>query len=148
MPVARVGPKHQITIPKEVFEAAKLEVGDILYATAENGRVMLTPEHLADEALLARLCAGERQTLRRARKKMKAINEDLLNSKGLTQKEVAVAVKVGLIPKDEAYSWTEEWQKDLRASDRDLRAGRVSPAFDNAEEAIAYLHQQMKKPTL
>ena len=32
MPAVRIGPKHQVTIPKEVFEALNLDVGDFLDA--------------------------------------------------------------------------------------------------------------------
>lgn len=30
MAAVRIGPKHQVTIPKEVFEALKLDEGDFL----------------------------------------------------------------------------------------------------------------------
>ena len=145
MAITRVSPKHQITIPKEVFEAAQLEVGDILYATAENGKVVLAPEHLADKAPAVKLSADERRALTRAQKKIKAINEDLLNSGGLTRKEIEAAIKADLLDKDQAYFWTEEWQKMDREAERAIRAGEVSPAFDNADHAIAYLREQAKR---
>ena len=148
MPTTRVTSKHQVTIPKEVFQAVGLEVGDILDVTVENGKVVFVPEHVYDKKTNVQLSASERQALTRARKKIKAINEDIVHSRGLTGKEVAVAVKVGVIPEDQAYFWTEEWQKDERAAERDVRAGRVSPAFDDADEAIAYLHEQVETPTL
>jgi AbrB family looped-hinge helix DNA binding protein len=34
----RIGPKHQITIPKDVFDALHLDVGDILEAEVESGK--------------------------------------------------------------------------------------------------------------
>ncbi len=148
MPTARVTSKHQVTIPKEVFQAVGLEVGDVLDVTVENGKVVFVPENQADRRADVELSSSERRALTRARKKMKAINEDILHSRGLTRKEVAVAVKAGLIPQDQAYFWTEEWQKDERAAEGDVRAGRVSPAFDDADEAIAYLHEQAETPTL
>ncbi|MFH1742159.1 MAG: AbrB/MazE/SpoVT family DNA-binding domain-containing protein [bacterium] len=148
MPTTRVTSKHQITIPKEVFTAARLEVGDILDATVESGKVVFVPKRLVDKRPDVGLSTAEQRTLACARKKMKAISEDLLNSRGLTGKEVAVVVKAGLIPKDQAYFWAEEWQKDERAAEGDLRSGRVSPAFDDADEAIAYLHKQVETPTL
>lgn len=46
----RIGPKHQVTIPKEVFDALKLDEGDFLEATAEGGRIILTPLQLAAKA--------------------------------------------------------------------------------------------------
>jgi bifunctional DNA-binding transcriptional regulator/antitoxin component of YhaV-PrlF toxin-antitoxin module len=30
MSITRIGPKHQITIPKDIFKELKLEVGDFL----------------------------------------------------------------------------------------------------------------------
>ncbi|MBW1716838.1 MAG: AbrB/MazE/SpoVT family DNA-binding domain-containing protein, partial [Deltaproteobacteria bacterium] len=30
MPITKISPKHQITIPKEAFEKLRLEVGDFL----------------------------------------------------------------------------------------------------------------------
>ena len=161
MPMARLRSKAQITLPKQVVRELNLSEGDLLDISVKGGRIVLNPQTVVpkDVAWLytpeaqaslkrVKLSGSEKRALARARKKMKAINEDLLHSRGLTLQEVNVAIKVGLIPKDEAYSWTEEWQKDLRASERDIQAGRVSPAFDNARQAIAYLHEQMEKPTL
>ena len=142
MPITRVGPKHQITIPKEVFEAAQLEVGDILYATAENGKVMLTPEHLADKVPAVKFSGNERRALTRAQKKIKAMNEDLINSRGLTRNEAEVAAKADLIDKNQIWFWLEEWQKGEREAERDIRDGNLSPVFDNADDAIAYLRQE------
>ncbi|MFH1742628.1 MAG: AbrB/MazE/SpoVT family DNA-binding domain-containing protein [bacterium] len=145
MATTRISPKHQITIPKEVFESANLEVGDILEAAVENGKVVLHPKRLADKTPAVRLSASEQKILIRAREKINIINEDLLNSRGLTRKEIQVAAKAGLIDMDQGYSWTEEWQKDIRESVRAYRAGEVSPAFDNADDAIAYLHEQIER---
>ncbi len=141
MPTTRVSPKHQITIPREVFNAANLEVGDLLEAAYERGRVVLIPKRLVSKEPAVELSAIERQALKRAEKKMKVMNEDLLNSRGLTRKEIAAAVKAGLILEDQAYFWTEEWQKDERASERDVQAGRVSGPYSTAEELLAGLHE-------
>lgn len=43
MPAVRIGPKHQVTIPKEVFEALNLDVGDFLDATAQGGVTLFSP---------------------------------------------------------------------------------------------------------
>lgn len=142
MPTTRVSPKHQVTIPKPVFEAAGLEVGDTLEASVERGRLVFTPKRLVDKTPAARLSANEQRALVRARKKIKAINEDVLNSRGLTKLEIEAAAKAGLISRDQGYFWTEEWQKGMRESERDVREGRVSPAFDNIDDALAYLHEE------
>lgn len=44
-----------------------------------------------------------------------------------------------LIPKDQEWYWTEEWQAGEREADEDIKAGRLSPSFDNATDAIKYL---------
>ncbi|HEY7268394.1 MAG TPA: AbrB/MazE/SpoVT family DNA-binding domain-containing protein [Dehalococcoidia bacterium] len=49
-----------------------------------------------------------------------------------------------LIPRDQAWYWTKEWQDMEREADEDIAAGRVSPVFENAKEAIEYLHRFRK----
>ena len=39
---------------------------------------------------------------------------------------------------DQAYFWTEEWQKGEREADEDIREGRVK-RFDDPDEAIRFL---------
>jgi len=145
MVIIRVGLKHQVTIPKQVFDAVNLQVGDILYARAENGEIVLTPEHLADKVPGVEFSANEKRALTRARKKIKAMNEDLLNSRGLTRNEAEAAAKAGLVRKEQIWFWLEEWQKGEREAERAILAGDVSPAFDNADDAIAYLHGQARR---
>jgi AbrB family looped-hinge helix DNA binding protein len=43
-----------------------------------------------------------------------------------------------LIDADQAYFWTEEWQKGERKADADIKAGRVK-TFDSVDEAFEYL---------
>lgn len=40
---------------------------------------------------------------------------------------------------------TEYFIKSLKESEADVKAGRVSPAFDNAEDAIAWLNNPHRK---
>lgn len=141
MATTRISPKHQITIPKEVFESAQLEVGDILEAAVGNGKVILTPKHLADKVPAVKFSANERRALTRAQKKIKAMNEDLLNSRGLTRNEAEVAAKAGLIDKNQIWFWLEGWQKGERTAERDVREGRVSGPFETADELIADLER-------
>jgi antitoxin MazE len=49
-------------------------------------------------------------------------------------------VQQKLIPRDQAWYWTKEWQEMEREADEDIAAGRVSGPFELAAEAIAYLH--------
>lgn len=42
------------------------------------------------------------------------------------------------IPADQAWFWTEEWQKGEKEADEDIRLGNVK-SFDNVEDLIAEL---------
>lgn len=46
MPITRISPKHQITIPKEAFEKLHLEVGDFLEVDATEEGLLLIPKKL------------------------------------------------------------------------------------------------------
>jgi AbrB family looped-hinge helix DNA binding protein len=46
MQLTRISPKHQITIPKEVFTKLQLEVGDFLEVEATEAGVLLIPKKL------------------------------------------------------------------------------------------------------
>lgn len=138
MAAVRIGPKHQVTIPKEVFEALGLEAGDFLDAKAEAGRIILIPKRLAAKAPAPRLSPAEQKILIRAKAKIERIQGDLLKAKGLTREEVRVAAKAGLIDPDQSYWWTEEWQGGERAAERDVRAGRVK-TFSSVEELVSNL---------
>ena len=140
MAAVRVGPKHQVTIPKAVFETLRLEVGDFLDAEAERGRIILTPQRLMAKAPAARLSAAEQKVLTRARAKIEQIQRDLLHAKGLTREEALVAAKAGLIDPEQRYWWTEEWQRGERAAERDVRAGRVK-AFSSVEDLVSDLRR-------
>ncbi len=133
MPPVRIGPKHQITIPKKVFEALNLQVGDFIEAAAQGGRVVLTPRQLAAKAPAPRLTSAEQRTLARAKAKIERIQRDLLHAKGLTGMEVQVAARAGLIDPDQLYWWTEAWQKGERAAEADVRAGRLLEPFATVE---------------
>ena len=44
------------------------------------------------------------------------------------------------IPKDQAWFWTEEWQKEEREAEEDSKAGRVKN-FDSVEDLLKSLHE-------
>ncbi|MFH0789498.1 MAG: AbrB/MazE/SpoVT family DNA-binding domain-containing protein [Pseudomonadota bacterium] len=46
MPAVKIGPKHQITIPKEVFTSLNLEVGEFLDTRVEDHTIVLVPKKL------------------------------------------------------------------------------------------------------
>ena len=57
--------------------------------------------------------------------------------------EIVLRVKK-LVDKEQAWFWTERWQEGEREAEDDIRAGRVD-SFDNAKDAIAFLHKRAKK---
>lgn len=44
-----------------------------------------------------------------------------------------------VIPKDQAWFWTPEWQAGERAADEDIKAGRVYGPFSTAEATLGFL---------
>lgn len=42
----KIGPKHQVTIPAEVFQNLKLKVGDFLKAEVKDHKIVLKPQKL------------------------------------------------------------------------------------------------------
>lgn len=49
MPLTRISPKHQITIPKEAFEELHLEVGDFLEVETTEEGLLLIPKKLVSK---------------------------------------------------------------------------------------------------
>jgi len=49
-----------------------------------------------------------------------------------------VVTPVVIVPKDQEWYWTKEWQEKERKAEEDLKAGRVHTA-DTAEELIEHL---------
>jgi bifunctional DNA-binding transcriptional regulator/antitoxin component of YhaV-PrlF toxin-antitoxin module len=90
----RIGPKHQITIAKDIFEALDLKVGDFLNAHLEDGTIVLVPQKL--------------------------------------------------IPKDQAWFWTEEWQKGEREADEAILKGDLVGPFSNIKDTLKALKKKRK----
>ncbi|MFH1567257.1 MAG: AbrB/MazE/SpoVT family DNA-binding domain-containing protein [Gemmatimonadota bacterium] len=133
MPLARLKPKGQITIPKPVREQLGLSEGDLVEIDVQGGKGIIMPQRVVPAAPAPKLSTGEQRALTRARKKIAAINEDLVASKGLTEEEAEVAAKAGLIAADQKWWWLEAWQQGEREAERDIRAGRVD-TFSSPEE--------------
>lgn len=134
MPIVRIGPKHQVTIPKEVFDRLHLKPGDFLEATAQTGKVVMIPRQFTAKAPAPSLTKKEQKILLEAREKIEYIQKDILHSQGLTKEEAKVASKVGLIDPDQAWWWTEEWQKKEREAEKDIREGRLHGPFESVKE--------------
>ena len=57
--------------------------------------------------------------------------------------EIVLRVKK-LVDKEQAWFWTKRWQEGEREAEEDVSAGRIH-GFDNAKEAIAFLHKRAKR---
>ena len=55
MALTKIGPKYQITIPKEVFKSLNLRVGDLIEILVENGRGIIIPKQIVEKAPVPRL---------------------------------------------------------------------------------------------
>ena len=141
MAAVKIGPKHQVTIPREVFEALHLNVGDFLDAEARRGHIILSPLQLAAKAPAAKLSAAEQRRLPRTRAKIARIQEDLGSARGLSTEEAEVAAKAGLIDPDQKYWWTEEWQRGEREAEADRKKGGVLGSF----ESVAAMKEAIRK---
>ena len=135
MPLVKIKTKGQITIPKKVRDSLGLSEGDFIEVDVQNGKGVFMPRRVVAAAPAVKLSAKEQQTLVRAKKKIQAIQENFTTSKGLTQKEVDVAAKAGLIDPDQRYWWTEAWQEGEREVERNYAEGRFEE-FDNAEDFL------------
>ena len=89
MASTRIGPKHQITIPREAFERLDLQPGDFLEVQVRGDALNLVPQKL--------------------------------------------------IPRDQAWFWTQEWQEREREADEAIASGEISGPFDSADDLIRHL---------
>lgn len=48
----RIGPKHQVTIPKQVFKGLQLEIGDYLEVQAKDSHITMVPKKLISRSQL------------------------------------------------------------------------------------------------
>jgi len=142
MPFSKISTKHQVTIPQEVFDKLQLRIGDHVEVVADKDRIIMTPQRMVAQKPVTKLTARDQELLISAKKKIKAINEDMINSKGLTRREADVAAKAGLIDPDQRYWWLEEWQEGEREAERDVQEGRTAGPFETAEALFAHLDQQ------
>lgn len=121
---------------KDIFEKLHLKAGEWVEATEKAGRIILIPKQLTDKSAVPRLSKNEQKTLIEAKKKIDKINTNPLKSTGLNKGEIKVAVKVGLIEKDQAWWWHEDWQKGEREADNNIKEGKISKTYDDVEELM------------
>jgi AbrB family looped-hinge helix DNA binding protein len=134
MPVVKVRPRRQVTIPKEIFNKLHLEEGDFIEAKAEDQKIVLIPKKLVTKPSVIPLTREEQNILRRAKAKIEKIKQDLTHSKGLTEQEINVAAKVGLIDPDQTWWWTEEWQKSERETQKEINQDKLMGPFSTIEQ--------------
>ena len=134
-PTVRIGPKHQVTIPKEVFEKLHLKPGDFLETIAQEGKVIMVPRELTAKAPAPFLTKKEQKVLLRVKAKIEQIQKNILNSQGLTKEEIKLACKVRLIDPDQAWWWTEKWQKKEREAEKEIKERKVKE-FKNLKDLI------------
>ena len=92
MASTRIGPKHQITIPREAFERLGLQPGDFLEVQVHGDTLYLVPQKL--------------------------------------------------IPRDQAWFWTQEWQEREREADEAIASGELSGPFESADDLIRHLRSR------
>jgi antitoxin MazE len=89
----------------------------------------------------------ERENVRIKKKAQVTIPKKIMDSLGLNENdELDVYVENGKIimepmiriPKDQAWYWTEGWQRAERKADEDLAKGRVK-SYDSVEDLLADL---------
>ncbi|MDP2937237.1 MAG: AbrB/MazE/SpoVT family DNA-binding domain-containing protein [Dehalococcoidia bacterium] len=90
--MARIGPKHQITIPQESFENLGLEPGDFLEVQVRGEALYLVPQKL--------------------------------------------------IPREQAWFWTREWQGRERDADEAIARGELSAPFESSDDLLGYLRSR------
>jgi AbrB family looped-hinge helix DNA binding protein len=134
MSVVKVRPRRQVTIPKEIFNKLHLEEGDFIEARAEDQKIVLVPKKLVTKADVIPLNKEEQKILKKAHAKIEKIKQDMARSKGLSEEEIAVAVKVGMIDRDQAWWWTEEWQKSEREVQKEINQGKFMGPFSTVEQ--------------
>ena len=142
MPLVKIGPKHQITIPKEVFGSLNLEAGDMVEITVKNGKGILAPKQVISKAPAPKLTEVEQKLLPAIKRKVQEIQKNIKKARGLTRVETAIAAKVGLVDSEQKWWWTEEWQSHEREAERNIEKGELSKTFDSQKDLIAHLHKQ------
>ena len=76
MPFTKITSRHQITIPKQVFDNLKLRVGDIVEVIPKGDEAMLIPKRVVNATRVASLSEEEQKILPIAQQKIEAIRAD------------------------------------------------------------------------
>lgn len=141
MSVVKVRPRRQVTIPKEIFNQLHLEEGDFIEARAEDQKIIFVPKKLVTKTGVISLSKEEQRILKKAQTKIEKIRQEMVHSKGLSDEEIAVGVKVGIIDHDQAWWWTEEWQKGERETQKEINLGKLLGPFSTVEQFKAAIER-------
>jgi AbrB family looped-hinge helix DNA binding protein len=142
MSVVKIGPKHQITIPKEIFEQLHLEVGGFLDTVVKEGKIIIIPKELTTKITVPDLTRDDQQALAQIKMKINKIQTDHIHSQGLTNGEAELAARVGLIDPEQMWWWQEDWQKGEREVEENIINGEVSETFQDVGELMNYLEKK------
>lgn len=142
MSVVKIRVRRQVTIPRKIFDQLHLEVGDFVEAKSEDRKIVMIPKKLVAKSEVTSLSKKEQKALLKAKAKIEQINKDLARAKGLNKEEMGVAVKVGLISPDQAWWWTEEWQKGERSAEKEIKEGTLRGPFKTLDEFKTSLRSQ------
>ena len=133
MPLSKIGERHQVVIPKEIFEKLKLKPGEYLDVQFKDQTVVMKPTKI---------------TLRNTKISPKEIYRNIKRvwlKKGWAKaddpdldEKIAERVKA-VIQKDQEWFWTDEWQDEEREADEDAKK-RGSKTFRDVEDLIRELN--------
>jgi AbrB family looped-hinge helix DNA binding protein len=91
MALVSVKNKYQVVIPREVREAVGVEVGDLLEAKAEGGKITLTPKSVVDRGIaesLSDFAAGRSYgPFKTGRELISSLHRDRANAQQKTRLE-------------------------------------------------------------
>jgi len=76
------------------------------------------------------------------RQKLNIEEGDFLNVQ-VRNGEIVLRVKK-LVDKEQAWFWTDRWQRGEQKAEEDIRTGKVQ-RFPDAKDAISFLHKHSKK---
>ena len=97
MRLTKIGPKHEVTIPKDVFEELRLAAGDYVDVRVKGTTIMMVPAKL--------------------------------------------------VPMDQAWFHTPEWQAKEREADEAIKKGKVAGPFASANQLFRQLSKRTKRRT-
>ena len=103
-------------------------------AKAEDQKIVLVPKKLVTKTDVVPLSKEQQKILKTTQAKIEKIKRDMVHSKGLSEEEIAVAVKEGMIDPDQAWWWTEDWQKGEREAQKEINKGKLMGSFSTVEQ--------------